>query len=255
MFGTKHLILLCLCVILAVVIYIFTHKWSLKSWLKLILVIGIISEVTKIAYYILANEEVYGGYLPKTDLPFQLCSIQIIFVVMLNVLKNEKFKRILLSFMLPSCLIGGLAAILIPTSSSLTGTWVITTQYFVYHTMIISFSIYLFGCKEIEWNIKDYVKALSFLGVMGFIAIYINSMFYDVHNYIVYEDGTKVIEMVSRTNFMYVVDPPQSGLPFLNKDHGWGVYIMHYAFTAVFAITLCYIVPIVKSIKNKFKKA
>lgn len=255
MFGTKHLILLCLCVILAVVIYIFTHKWSLKSWLKLILVIGIISEVTKIAYYILANEEVYGGYLPKTDLPFQLCSIQIIFVVMLNVLKNEKFKRILLSFMLPSCLIGGLAAILIPTSSSLTGTWVITTQYFVYHTMIISFSIYLFGCKEIEWNIKDYVKALCFLGVMGFIAIYINSMFYDVHNYIVYEDGTKVIEMVSRTNFMYVVDPPQSGLPFLNKDHGWGVYIMHYAFTAVFAITLCYIVPIVKSIKNKFKKA
>lgn len=255
MFGTKHLILLCLCVILAVVIYIFTHKWSLKSWLKLILVIGIISEVTKIAYYILANEEVYGGYLPKTDLPFQLCSIQIIFVVMLNVLKNEKFKRILLSFMLPSCLIGGLAAILIPTSSSLTGTWVITTQYFVYHTMIISFSIYLFGCKEIEWNIKDYVKALCFLGVMGFIAIYINSMFYDVHNYIVYEDGTKVIEMVSRTNFMYVVDPPQSGLPFLNKDHGWGVYIMHYAFTAVFAITLCYIVPIVKTIKNKFKKA
>lgn len=255
MFGTKHLILLCLCVILAVVIYIFTHKWSLKSWLKLILVVGIISEVTKIAYYILANEEVYGGYLPKTDLPFQLCSIQIIFVVMLNVLKNEKFKRILLSFMLPSCLIGGLAAILIPTSSSLTGTWVITTQYFVYHTMIISFSIYLFGCKEIEWNIKDYVKALCFLGVMGFIAIYINSMFYDVHNYIVYEDGTKVIEMVSRTNFMYVVDPPQSGLPFLNKDHGWGVYIMHYAFTAVFAITLCYIVPIVKAIKNKFMKA
>lgn len=255
MFGTKHLILLCLCVILAAVIYIFTHKWSLKSWLKLILVVGIISEVTKIAYYILANEEVYGGYLPKTDLPFQLCSIQIIFVVMLNVLKNEKFKRILLSFMLPSCLIGGLAAILIPTSSSLTGTWVITTQYFVYHTMIISFSIYLFGCKEIEWNIKDYVKALCFLGVMGFIAIYINSMFYDVHNYIVYEDGTKVIEMVSRTNFMYVVDPPQSGLPFLNKDHGWGVYIMHYAFTAVFAITLCYIVPIVKAIKNKFKKA
>lgn len=255
MFGTKHLILLCLCVLFGAIIFIFTHKWSLKSWLRLLLIVGIISEVTKIAYYIIANEATYGGYLPKSDLPFQLCSIQIIFVVMLNVLNNEKFKRILLSFMLPSCLVGGLAAILIPTSSSLTGTWVITTQYFVYHTMIISFSIYLFGCKDITWNVKDYIKALCFLGVMGFIAIYINSMFYDVYNYIEYSDGTKVVEMVRRTNFMYVVDPPQDGLPFLNKDKGWGVYILRYAFIAVTAITLCYIVPIIKAIKNKIKKA
>ena len=255
MFGPKHIILLCLCAVLGILFFIFTKKLTLKQWLKLFLTIGIISEVTKIVYYILANEATYGGYLPKTDLPFHLCSIQIIFIVILNITQNEKFKRIILSFMLPSCLIGGLAAILIPTSSALTGTWVITTQYFVYHVMIIRFAIYLFRCKELVWTIKDYCSALCFLAVMGFIAIYINSICYDVYSYTVLPDGTKIVEMVSRTNFMYVVDPPQEGLPFLNKDHGWGVYMIHYAMTAIFAISLVYIVPIVKAVKGKIKKA
>lgn len=254
MFGTKHLILLSLCVLFIVGVYIFTHKFSLKQWLRLLLVVGIVSEVVKILYYVMVNEATYGGYLPKSDLPFHLCSIQILFVVMLNIIKNEKFKRILLSFMLPSCLVGGFAALLIPSNSSLTGLWVITAQYFVYHSMIMSFSIYLFGCKEIQWKVKDYVTSLCFLGVMGFVAIYINSMFYDVYNYVVLPDGTKTVEMVYRTNFMYVVDPPQDGLPFLNKDHGWGVYMIHYAFTALVAITLCYIVPIFRAIKSKLKK-
>ena len=53
---------------------------------------------------------------------------------------------------------------------------------------------------------------------------------------------------------MYVVGPPVDGLPFLNKDHGWLVYILRYSLLAVTAVTICYIKPIInffKSLKNK----
>ena len=53
MFGTKHLIILALCVVVGVLFYILTSKYTLKQWIKLFLIIGIISEVTKICYYIL----------------------------------------------------------------------------------------------------------------------------------------------------------------------------------------------------------
>ena len=68
-----------------------------------------------------------------------------------------------------------------------------------------------------------------------FFAVYINSIIYD---------GTNKI------NFMYVASPPQSGLPFLNENHGWLVYITHYACTILICVTLCYIKPIIEFFKE-----
>lgn len=251
LFGTKHLILIGISVVLIVVISILCRKVSLNTWFKTMLYVGIVSETIKVFYYIIQNEAVYGGYLPKTDLPFHLCSIQILFIVFLNVSKSEKLKRILLSFMLPSCLIGGFAAILIATDSSRNGMWILSVQYFGYHIMLVAFAIHLLTNKEMNWMFKDYLNALKFLGVMAFIAIYINSMFYDVVEY-TNENGQKIVEMINRVNFMYVVDPPQDGLPFLNKDQGWFVYIIRYGILAVGAISLIYIKPIINAIKSLF---
>ena len=72
-----------------------------------------------------------------------------------------------------------------------------------------------------------------------FFAFYINSILYD---------GT------TEMNFMYVISPPQDGLPFLNKNQGWFVYVLKYATLIITCVTLSYIVPIVKSIKEKLGK-
>lgn len=248
-FGTKHIVLLLVSIAAIIAISILLRNIKLKTWYRILLFVGIFSETLKLCTYIVINESVYGGYLPKSDLPFQLCSIQLIFIALLNFTKNEKLHKFLLSFMLPTCLIGGFAALALPTSSSL-NNWVITSQYFIYHIMLVCFAIYLFHAKEIKWDIKDYVHCLIFLAFTALIAIYLNSMFYDVVEYTVI-DGTKSVEFINRINFMYVVDPPASGLPILNKNHGWLVYIIHYAFIAVTAITLCYIKPIINTIKQK----
>ena len=57
--------------------------------------------------------------------------------------------------------------------------WILSLQYFGYHVMLVSFAIHLLTNKEMNWQLKDYLSALKFLAIMGFIAIYINSMFYD----------------------------------------------------------------------------
>lgn len=201
--------------------------------------IGIISEIIKVVYYIVRNESTHGGYLPKTDLPFHLCSIQIIFLAILHYSKNEKLKRLLMSFMLPSCLIGGIAAILIPTYTARNGMWIITLQYFGYHAAISIFSIFLLTNKDMKWTIKDMLNCFKILGLFGLLSIYINSML---------NAGTGGI------NFMYTVAPPQDGLPYLNLNQGWLMYIIKYASVAILAVLLTYIKPIIdffKNLKNK----
>ena len=235
LFGTRHLVLILVSFALMAGLYIFSRKLSIKQCAKILLFVGIISETIKIFYYIQANEAEFGGVLPKTDLPFHLCSIQIIFILIINLTTNEKLRRFIFSFMIPSCLIGGIAAILIATDSA-RSTVIIGMQYFLYHIAISTFALRLLTDKEMKWRVPDMLNCFKFLLAIMFFAFYINSIVYDG---------------VSNINFMYVVGPPQSGLPFLNKDHGWLVYITHYAILVVTCVALCYIKAIIDTIKDK----
>ena len=235
-FGIKHLIILAVCAVAIVGGWFYVRKQSLGAVFKKMLLVGIVSELIKVFYYTVTNEEVYGGILPKTDLPFHLCSIQIIFILVINLTGNEKVKRFLYSFMIPSCLLGGIAALLLATTSSLNGMWILSVQYFGYHVAIVVLALKLITAKEFEANIGDYFNCLKFLLMLMFAAMYINSILYDG---------------VSNINFMYVASPPMSGLPFLNENHGWLVYIAHYGCLVLLCVTACYIKPIVKALSRK----
>ena len=235
LFGTEHLILVAVSYVLLALGAYFTRKVKLSTMIKSLFIIGICSEIIKVFYFIIANEDKLHGYLPKTDLPFHLCSIQIIFITILYFSKNEKLKRLLMSFMIPSCLFGSIFAILIATDSA-RGMGIITFQYFTYHIAIGIFAIRLLLDKEMKWNFKDYLHSLALLGLFGFLSIYINSILYDGESNII---------------FMYTVKAPQEGLPFLNTDHGWLVYICHYGLLAVTMISLVYIKPIIDAIRKK----
>ncbi len=237
MYGTKHLIILAVCLLYIIGVSLLLQKKQvpLKIAVRLLLGVGIISESLKVCSYIIKNEAEMGGYLPKTDLPFHLCSVQILFMILLVLSENEKLKRVLIAFMLPTCLVGGAAALLLPTSSSLNMP-VVTVQYFLYHSSIIVFSLYLYRSPEVRFTFRDYISALLMLFGVFFAAIYINSALNDYQNNI---------------NFMYVVKPPMEGLPYLNNDKGWLVYILRYALLAVAAVSACYCRPILAKIRKK----
>lgn len=236
MFGLKHLLLLSACLILIIGGVITARKWTLETLAKRLLTIGVISEFIKVFYYTIANEATHGGIPPKTDLPFHLCSIQILFIFLVVFVSNQKVKELLLSFMIPSCLFGGIAALLIPTSSSLNGGWILSVQYFGYHVAIIIFALVLLSGRIFTLTLRHYVNCLKFLMALMLFAVYINSILYDG---------------VSNINFMYVASPPQSGLPYLTEEYGWFVYVVHYVSLILVCVTLCYSKPIWNAIRKK----
>ncbi len=240
MFGGVHLLALGVSVayIIIALLVFSKKKVSLNFINKYLLIIGIISESIKVVTYIIKNESTMHGYLPKTDLPLHLCSIQILFAVILCLSKYKNVKKILYSFMLPTCLVGGFFALLLATESS-RSIPIITVQYFLFHSTIIIFAIYLYITKEIKLEFKDYLTSLICLFATFFVAIYLNSII---------NDG------VSNINFMYVVKPPQESLPYLTIKYGWGVYIAHYALLSIFSVSLCYVKPIITKLKSVFNK-
>lgn len=256
MFSTLHILVLTISAILLAVGTYFAQKLSFETVAKIMLGIGFVSEFLKVFAYILMNEDDLGGFLPKTDLPFHLCSIQITLLVVLNLAKSENTKRILRSFMLPTCLVGGLAAILIPTSSSIDSLNILTFQYFGYHVAIMIFALRMLLGKDIRFTIRDYGTCLLLLCFTLFAAVYINSILYngigDTNFFYEVTNGEHVGRIqLTNVNFMYVVGPPVSGLPFLNENYGWGVYMVHYLFVCLTAVSLVYIKPIFQVFKKK----
>lgn len=239
MFGLKHLLILAACLITTVLGAVAIRKWPLEKLEKRLMAVGVVSEFIKVFYYTIANEATYGGILPKTDLPFHLCSIQILFIFIVVFTSNPKLKELLLSFMIPGCLFGGIAALLIPTESSLNGGWILSLQYFGYHVSLVIFALTLLRGKQMTLTVRHYVNCIKFLMGLMLFAVYINSILYDG---------------VSNINFMYVASPPKSGLPFLNEDHGWFVYVVHYISLILFCVTLTYSKPILAAIHKKLAK-
>ena len=71
LFGIKHVILIAASLVLVAVLYLLSRRMSFKSVTRYMLLVGIVSEIIKIFYYTVANEDAHGGILPKTDLFIQ----------------------------------------------------------------------------------------------------------------------------------------------------------------------------------------
>ena len=239
LFGSKHLVILAICAAVTVLGVLLTRKWPLQKMCRTLLHIGVVSEVTKVIYFILANEAKYDGILPKSDLPFQLCSLQIFFALIFVLTEKKKVQDVLLSVMLPGSIFGGIAALIIATTSSLNGGWPITVQYFGYHVTLVVFGISVMLHRKAELTVWHYITCLKCMLAIFLLAVYLNSMLYDAS---------------SNFNFMYVASPPAKGLPYLNEDKGWLVYIIRYAILVVGCVSLCYVSPIVKAVRAKLTR-
>ena len=87
-FDIVHIIIIVLTLGLCVLTFFFKDKIKLDKFVLIMFIIGLVTEVIKLVSYTIINEDRLGGYLPKTDLPFHLCSIQIIFFAIVNFSKN-----------------------------------------------------------------------------------------------------------------------------------------------------------------------
>lgn len=237
MFTTNHFIWLAIAITIIVGLLLLSKYKKLKYnfVLNLVFFVCVGCELIKIFSNM---KDAYGGgkVLDPGDLPFHLCSVQLFFMFFLKVVvKNESTKEKLLCFMAPIMLVGGLMALLIPTVG-VKFTKPQVYEFFIYHSMIIFFSLYILTERLVKYDFKAFFRNLGFLGVMALCSLWVNSVL------------SKTNEKV---NFMYLSRPPMENLPILNLDNGWGVYVLTLGIIATTFLFIFHVIMIIIQKKSK----
>ena len=243
MFSTNHFIWLGICALfIAAMLFVSVKfRFSFKTATYIISGICMASELCKIFTHIdniYVKDKLDGGVLSAGSLPLHLCSLLIFFIAALNFCKNENTLEKLKSFIVPIALLGGVMALLIPTSG-VDFLKPYAYQCFVYHAGIMWYALYLLVTGQVSLNLKSYKYNMLYMFGLVFVMIWVNSALqaYD-------------------TNFFYLVRPPMSGLPILNLEHGWFVYFISLIAVAFTLFTLLHLPFIIADYrKNKTEKS
>lgn len=278
-FGTNHIILLCVSVVLIIGLSIVIAKSNIKfsTLLNIMLIIWALSELIKLFsnmhYLILGADDTYRiikvieyagdkvkegdvlvrAFYPRSQLPFHLCSIQPIFILIVKLTKNEKLKDTLLKLIFPTATLGAFIAIVICT---ITVRWSNPQvyEYFFFHAFLVTFAISIVTKKQIKITWKSHLQTMGIMLLVFIASIWVNSVLsvtsVDPSNIVLKSSD---IDTYIYTNFFYSMKPPLDNLPLLNLDNGWFVYFITIVLIGLVAISLLQL-PFIISDLRKSKK-
>ncbi|MBQ7306992.1 MAG: YwaF family protein [Clostridia bacterium] len=234
MFTVEHFIWIGICVVFIVGLTLLARKlkFSLKTANYIITGICLASELCKVFTHMEAG--VNGGMVIKaTALPLHLCSMLLFLIFYITFAKEEKYKPALKSFVTVASLIGGTLAILMATSGTKFNE-PYSYQCFVYHAGLMWYAIYLIMTKNVDMGIKSYFRNITIISSLMICMLWVNG-------------ALKIYD----TNFFFLVKPPVEGLPLLNLNNGWYVYLLTIVMLGIIFISLVHLPFIIKELKNK----
>lgn len=156
----------------------------------------------------------------------------IVFAAYITFGKDGPLKQKMINFFAVVGTCGGIAAILIPTYGvefNVANVY----QCFMYHATLTWFSLYLIRFKHANLGMQAFKNNLVVLFALLVFNLYMNS-----------------ILAVYDTNFMFIVRPPLEGLPFLNLNHGYYIYLFRVIMLGVIGLSLFHLPFIVKERKS-----
>lgn len=256
MFTWRHLLWLAICAgtVLAIFFAFKKNRPNLDRVLTIALIIAITSNVVEMLCIIelvpSQNGTLLMPYLPMNHFPLHLCSMQVILIAVAKYMKNEKRQEKLLAFMAPTCVIGGILALLMPSIFKTTisveqaFTSVISYQFFIYHTMLISLGLIIAGSDRVNWSWKHYKNTVLMMYLLAFISIYLNSLLASP----TYEDG-KLLRVDFWTNFFFTYQNPL-GIQ-ITQLWQWYLYMLIIMLLAAVLIFFFYLLLIRRNNKEK----
>lgn len=233
MFTTEHFIWIAICAVFiaAMTVIGIKNKWNLKRASRIMMVICVLSEVSKVMSSMIESPG-GGRHLDPLSLPFHLCSLIILAVAYIVFGKEGKAKRLVINFVSVMGTVGSFLAIMIPTNGT-DFSEVTSYQCFVYHAGLMWFAIYLIISEEAKLNFKSLLENMGVLVLLSFIMLYVNGAL-----------------SVYDTNFFYLTRPPMENLPYLNLDKGWYVYFGRMLFLGILLMLLFHLPFIIKNRKS-----
>lgn len=259
MFSTEHIIWLVVCFVLIGIgmWYLVRKRPPLRQVLSVACIVCIASELIKVLSTLRmvpsSDGTVMYPYLELSQLPFHLCSMQILFIFYARYAKESSFREKLLAFMYPTCGVGAAFALFIPI---ILGDTVpvnqafahpLAYQYFLYHVMLILVGMYIPLSGEIQLKPKHYFTTIGFLAVLAFVSLYLNSMFASP----TYVNG-ELISLDYATNFYFTYTPPID-INLTEIGH-WYIYMSVILVMALVIIALFYLPVFIKAFKEKRHK-
>jgi len=254
MFTWRHLLWLVICAgLIWAAVHAFDKKRpGLDRVLTTALIAAVISEIVKMAGVIelvpSQNGELLLPYLPMNHLPLHFCSLQIILIAAAKFMKNEKRRETLLAFMAPTCVLGGILALLMPSIFTTTipvekaFTNPVSYQFFFFHSMIIALGLIIVRSGRIDWSMKNFRDTTLLVYLLGFISIYLNSVLASPS----YADG-RLVSVDFWTNFFFTYQNPL-GIR-ITQLWQWYLYLLIIALLAALLLYLFHL-PLIRR-KNR----
>lgn len=254
MFTVSHFIWLAIsvCVIFFFSVLMNKKDVSLEKVLSIACWVCIVSELVKIFATAIMVPSQDGSlvypYLETNQLPLHMCSIQILAIFYVKYTKNKNLRDLVFAVMYPTCLVGSILALMMPSIFSTTikvseaFTSPIAYQFFLYHSMLFILALALL--KKADIKAEYFKKTLIILAVLVFCSIYVNSAL--AHP--VYANG-KLISLEHMPNFFFSVKAPVN-IVFKTKLQ-WMLYLLTISVVGIISIFLCYIPIFKKNAKAK----
>ena len=217
-------------------------KFSFKTSTWILLGIYVASEIAKIIFQFEFIDGKLSFNFNPSYLPLQLCTVTLFFVIYLAFAKNQKCIEFVKSYVVEVMLIGAPLALIFGTCFNSTNTAYLFAsfkdprvyQFFIYHSGMIWYGIYLLITKQVKMGIKPWWQSYLVLVFLILNTLWINRIFASYN-----------------TNFMFTTTPPANGIPLLNLKHGYTAYLVHYLFLVALATFILQLSSIIKEIKNK----
>ena len=181
----------------------------------------------------------YTPYLAMEHLPIELCSLYLLFMLLSLALRDGPWKRGLYAVMFASGTIGGFMGIALATITAYldtTAAYFLSArvwQYFLYHSMIVTLSLYLGFCGESGLSFSDWKKAIIGLVFLDLPTFYLNSI---LSSEVYLHD--EVVGVTHRINFFSSYVNPL-GL-VLTEKWQWIAYLIVRAALAAGMVLLLY---------------
>ena len=176
-------------------------------------------------------------YVTPWGLPFHLCSIQTIVIIAFILIKNQKIKMALITFFIPTSIAGAALALLIPTYPSQYGWFSVPgIEFLFFHGALIFYGLFMYIRKYREIKLIYIFHAYCIMFGLSFISIYINSA------------------VRKGANYFFTSSPPIEGLPILNLDNGWHMYLLTLLLLVVVLFAVMFSPVIIREIRFIIRK-
>ncbi|MDP2426446.1 MAG: YwaF family protein [Candidatus Izemoplasmatales bacterium] len=238
-FGPKHLVgsitIVIMIVVLLIILFQIVRLNNHSKALKVITIVLISLELTKYSHALITT-----GTFPLHYIPMQLCNFSLYLMPLVAFGKGR-----VRDFFLPTTfavgLLAGLIVLLYP-ATVLGGEYawlpfvpnIIPIISFLYHGVMIFFSIYLLVAKVYRPNIKDFYKVYVSLFVFAGMAMVTNAIF--------------------GTDMMFLNTAAGNPLQFILLTSGRAVYYLVMSILAAFLLFLPFAPSVFKSLIHSISK-